>query len=213
MIMCKKLIYKMLDLLSVVLACFISFKLLRLKTVLIDKIFSLVVKKSLSKTGSNFFIKYPADILGEKYICVGDNFSSFGRLRIEAYDNHLENVYKPSIIIGDNVSINFDCHIGCVNRIVIGNNVLMASKIFITDHMHGEISAEALKTPPSLRKVISKGPVIIEDNVWIGEGVAIMPNVTIGKNSIIGANSVVTASIPPNSVAVGIPAKVLKTLV
>jgi acetyltransferase-like isoleucine patch superfamily enzyme len=78
--------------------------------------------------------------------------------------------------------------------------------------MHGEINAEALKTPPSLRKVISKGPVIIEDNVWIGESVAIMPNVTIGRNAIIGANSVVTASIPPNAVAAGIPARVIRIM-
>jgi len=78
--------------------------------------------------------------------------------------------------------------------------------------LHGEITAEALKIPPALREVVSKGPVIIEDNVWIGEGVAIMPNLTIGKNSIIGANSVVTSTIPPNSVAAGIPARVIKTL-
>ena len=210
--MLKKTVYILLDILSVTLAYFINIKLLRLKNKFVDRVFSLVVRKSLAKSGNNFSIQYPADIIGEKYICVGDNFNSFGRLRLEAYDKHLENQYEPSITIGDNVSINFDCHIGCVNRIVIGNNVLFASKIFITDHMHGEINAEALSTPPSMRKVISKGPVIIEDNVWIGEGVAIMPNVTIGRNSIIGANSVVTCSIPPNAVAAGIPARVIRIL-
>ena len=177
-----------------------------------NRIYSNILRRGFCATGETFRIDYPANILGERFITIGNNFSSFPRLRLEAYDRHLDNTYSPSIIFGDNVSINFDCHIGCVNRIVIGNNVLMASKIFITDHMHGEISAEALKTPPSLRKIISKGPVIIEDNVWIGEGVAIMPNVTIGKNSIIGANSVVTKTIPPNSVAAGIPARIIKTL-
>ena len=58
----------------------------------------------------------------------------------------------------------------------------------------------------------SKGPVIIEDNVWIGEGVVILPNVRIGKSAIIGANSVVNADVPANAVIGGIPAKIIRQL-
>jgi acetyltransferase-like isoleucine patch superfamily enzyme len=90
--------------------------------------------------------------------------------------------------------------------------VLLASKVFITDHYHGGIDSESIKIPPSTRIVQSKGPVIIEDNVWIGQGVAIMPDVTIGKNSIIGANAVVTKSFPPNSIIGGVPARLIKTI-
>jgi len=208
----RKMLYKLIDLISKLISKVISLKIIRLFGYTRNRIYSDILKQGFYVAGENFRIDYPANILGEKYISVGKNFTSFARLRLESYDRHLDNVYTPAIIIGDNVSINFDCHIGCVNRIVIGNNVLFASKIFITDHMHGEITAEALKIPPALREVVSKGPVIIEDNVWIGEGVAIMPNLTIGKNSIIGANSVVTSTIPPNSVAAGIPARVIKTL-
>lgn len=57
-----------------------------------------------------------------------------------------------------------------------------------------------------------KGDIIIEDNVWLCEGVIVLSNVRIGKNSIIGANSVVTKNIPENSIACGIPAKVVKNL-
>lgn len=169
-------------------------------------------KRNLKKCGHNFLIEYPIVSHGLKYISIGDNFNSFARLRLEAFDKHLDNTYTPEIIIGDNVSLNYDVHIGCVNKIVIGNNVLIASKVFITDHYHGNIGYEDLKTPPSLRKVISKGPVIIENNVWIGEGVAIMPNIRIGKNAIIGANAVVTKDIPENAVVGGIPAKIIKIL-
>lgn len=55
-------------------------------------------------------------------------------------------------------------------------------------------------------------PVRIEDDCWIGGGVTILPNVTIGKGSTVGAGAVVTKSIPPYSVALGAPAKVVKTL-
>jgi acetyltransferase-like isoleucine patch superfamily enzyme len=151
-------------------------------------------------------------ILGSQYIQIGENFLSFAGLRIEAYDKHMGNIYTPKIIIGNDVSLNYDCHIGSINRITIGNNVLMASKIFITDHFHGDINSNFLKTPPAKRIIFSKGPVIIEDNVWIGEGAAIMPNVKIGRNSIIGANAVVTNDIPPNCVAGGVPARVIRRL-
>ncbi|MBP1617531.1 MAG: putative acetyltransferase [Bacteroidetes bacterium] len=162
--------------------------------------------------GKGFRVEYPLRLLGGKDISIGNYFNAFGRLRLEAFDNHNGYKFSPEIIIGNNVSLNFDCHIGCINRIKIGDNVLIASRVSILDHSHGEISSEALGIPPSKRKIVSKGPIIIEDNVWIGEGAVILPNVIIGKNTIIGANSVVTKSFPANSVIGGIPAKLIKQL-
>lgn len=183
-------------------------KLRRIQNIL----YSAVLKTSFGKTGKKFYIEYPARILGAKYITIGENFSCFGRVRLEAHDFHNGDKFSPEIFIGNNVSINFDCHIGAINKIVIGNNVLFASKIFITDHYHGNTDVESLTIAPSYRPLKSKGEVIIEDNVWVGEGVAIMPNVRIGKNSIVGANSVVTKSFPENSVIGGIPAKLIKLI-
>jgi len=162
--------------------------------------------------GENAFIQFPLYLFGGKSIIVGKNFSSDQRLRLDTFENFLGDKFNPEIIIGDNVSIQKDCHIGAINKIVIGNNVLLASKVYISDHFHGEISLEALSLTPAKRRLFSKGPIIIEDSVWLGEGVVVLPNVTIGENSIVGANSVVTKSFPKNSVIGGNPAKLIRIL-
>jgi acetyltransferase-like isoleucine patch superfamily enzyme len=162
--------------------------------------------------GENVYLPNECIIKNPKYISIGDNFSSLNNLRIEAWDSYAGQDFSPEIIIGNNVIINTDCHIGCINRIVIGDNVLFASKVYISDHSHGEISAEALLIPPVQRKLFSKGPVIIGDNVWIGENVAILPGITIGANAIVGANAVVTRDVPANAVVGGNPARLIKQL-
>lgn len=162
--------------------------------------------------GIGAVVTEPYIVKNPEYITIGKNFSSLYNLRLEAITEYQGQKFNPEIIIGDNVCFNSDVHIGCIDRIVIGNNVLMASRIFIADSSHGEITNIALELPPLKRPLYSNGPVIIEDNVWIGVGVAILSGVTIGKNSIIGANAVVTKDIPPNCVAGGVPCKILKKI-
>lgn len=150
-------------------------------------------------------------IVGPQYVHVGDHFVAMDRTRIEALDRNRESVFSPIIRIGSNVNIQYDCHIAAVNRVEIGDNVLIGSKVYIADHSHGASTLDDMMLPPEMRKVISKGPVVIEENVWIGEGAAVLPNVRIGKNSIVGANAVVTKDVPPFSVVVGVPARVIKS--
>lgn len=188
-----------------------SHKLLSLCLGLRDTFYSGWVASGINTT-HKIKLEYPAVILGHSYIKIGKNFSSRARLRIEAYDKYLQESFSPAIIIGDHVCFNFDCHVGCIDKIVIKDNVLIGSRVLIIDHAHGDLTKEYLHIAPALRNLTTKGPVIIEENVWIGEGAAILPNVTIGANSIIGANAVVTKDIPANSIALGIPAKVYKTI-
>jgi hypothetical protein len=74
------------------------------------KFFKLVywhaLKRQLKQVGEGSFIEYPVVLLGEEYITIGKNFLSFARLRLEAFDRHLNNEYCPEIIIGDDVSMN-----------------------------------------------------------------------------------------------------------
>lgn len=117
-------------------------------------------------------------------------------------------VFEPLLIIGDMVCINRNVHIGCINRITIGQGTLIGSNVLITDHSHGD---KEYDLSPSSRPLYSKGPIVIGENVWIGENVCILPDVTIGDNCIIGAGSIVTKSIPCNSIVVGNPARVIKS--
>lgn len=171
-----------------------------------------VLKQRFKKVGKNFHMAKDYLVHNPQYIEIGNDFSTRERFRIEAWDSFGDQKFSPSIVIGDNVIFNTDIHIGCINKIEIGNNCLFASRIYITDHHHGEPTAAMLKLAPQHRPLATKGPVIIEDNVWVGEGVAIMPNVTIGTNSIIATNAVVTKDVPANCVVAGVPAKIIKQI-
>ena len=81
--------------------------------------------------------------------------------------------------------------------------------MLITDNAHGLFTEEDLSVPPRRRALVSKGPVIIEDNVWIGDKASVLPGVRIGKGSIIGANAVVTKDVPPHCMAVGNPVRII----
>ena len=168
------------------------------------------LKNNFKSIGDNFNLGKDFTVKNPKYIEIGNNLIAGERFRIEAWDTYGEHNFTPSIKIGHNVVFNTDIHIGCINSIQIGNNCLFASRIYITDHHHGEPTVQMLKLVPKDRPLISKGPVIIKNNVWVGEGVAIMPNVTIGENSIVATNAVVTKDVPPNCVVAGVPAKIIK---
>lgn len=153
-------------------------------------------------------IRFPIEIRGRKYIDFGANLTTGVGCRFEAFSKNP----TKRIIFGCNVQVNDYVHISAMERISIGNNVLMASHIYISDNSHGFYKGEHQSSPneaPILRSYYV-APVEIGDNVWIGEVVIVMPGVTIGKGCIIGANSVVTKSISSYCMAVGQPAKVIK---
>jgi Acetyltransferase (isoleucine patch superfamily) len=89
--------------------------------------------------------------------------------------------------------------------ITIGNDVMIAAHTIISSQTHDP-------NAPLFRETQIMKPVVIEDNVWIGSGAIILPGVHIGTGSVIGAGSVVTKDVPPGSVVVGGPSKVIRQL-
>ena len=154
-------------------------------------------------------IRFPIDIRGIKNIDFGKNITTGVGCRIEAFSEN----GSLCLFFGKNVQLNDYVHITASKSVKIGNNVLLASKIYISDTIHGsylgETNDSSPEIPPNERKLSFK-EVEIKDNVWIGEFVSVLPGVTIGKGTIIGANSVVSKDIPDYVIAVGIPAKPIK---
>ena len=172
------------------------------------KMFINLIRTKLTFSNARI-IRFPIDIRGKKYIQISKGFTTGIGCRIEAYP---KGNYK-TLFIGENFQMNDYVHITALESVKIGKNVLLASKIYISDCAHGSYSGDNNdsnpKTPPNNRPLFSE-PVVIEDNVWLGEFVSVLPGVMIGQGTIVGANSVVSKSLPPFVIAVGTPAKPIK---
>ena len=153
-------------------------------------------------------IRGPIYIRGRRNIDLGRGLTTGICARLDAFS---DNSNVKLLVFGDNVEINDFVHIAAIESVKIGDNTLIASRVFITDHGHGSFDSDLLenspKTRPSERPLFSKS-VSIGRNVWIGEQVCILPGVSIGDGAVIGAGSVVSRSVPAGCVAIGNPARV-----
>jgi maltose O-acetyltransferase len=108
--------------------------------------------------------------------------------------------------IGDAVFINYGCSISASQLVRIGDECSIGTHVIIMDNDFHEVDpARRTERPAS-------APIILEENVWLGARVIVLKGVTIGRGSVIAAGSVVTRSVPPFSVAAGVPARVIRSL-
>lgn len=167
----------------------------RLRDRLFNEVFSRLCGARISIVWSQ------VKIMGIAQISFGGTFSAGRGL-------WLQTIGEGRMSLGANINVSDWVHIGALDHVMIGAGCLLGSKVLITDHGHGSVADIAASAPlrPNARPLCSKGPVILEDNVWLGDAVVVLPGVRIGSNAIVGANSVVTRNIPSNTVWAGCPA-------
>jgi len=158
--------------------------------------------------GKGSVIDSPSYIYGGSSIDIGENVNVWRFGRIEAFSSDSSDK-KIKLTIGDRTTIHPFVHIGAALSVEIGKGCLIASNVYISDHDH---VFDLENKPPWKGGKLVVASVVIGDYVWLGEKVMVLKGVTIGANSIIGAGSVVTKNIPPNSIAVGVPAVVIRCM-
>ena len=179
-----------------------------------DKLFTLWIRPFLGHLGKNALIGRSSRLWGGggKHIAIGDNTIIQRHSILGCWTSYHDQTFSPSITIGNNCNIGEYCHITAINKIVIGDGLLTGRFVLISDNSHGGLSQEEAVIPPAARKLVSKGPVIIGNNVWIGDKATILAGVHIGDNAIIAANAVVTEDVPAHTMVAGAPATVRKRL-
>lgn len=167
-------------------------------------------KRKLKHSGKNIYICNKNLFEGLNNVSIGNNFTSKDGLWMATYNNFGNKSYNPEIIIGSDVHLSRNCHIGAINKIVISDNVLIGSNVLINDHSHG--NSNDFSACRAMLPLESKGGIFIGENTWICDNAIILGGVNIGKNCIIGANSVVTKSFGDGVMIAGNPAKIVKII-
>lgn len=168
------------------------------------------LKRYFKYLGENVRFDTIVELKGSEYISIGKETSFMKDLYLTAWSSYREKKFNPIIVIGEDCHFGAYCHITSSNSISIGNNCLTGKWLTITDNSHGLTDLNDLKEPPVERQLVSKGPVRIGNNVWIGDKVTILAGVNIGDGAVVAANSVVTKDVPAYSVVGGNPAKIIK---
>ena len=183
-------------------------------SILWRNLYSAYIRHQIRQCGELKLGSTQLHLFGLRYMEFGDQVEMHFNARVQCIDyfQPTDQHFKPRLILHDHVVVQAMCHIGCIDRVEIGEWSTMGARCYITDHTHGGTSREELLLPPRKRPLVSRGPVKIGKYVHLGEGVCVMPGVTIGDYSVIGAGAVVTHDIPPFSIAVGSPAKVIKQI-
>ncbi len=166
-------------------------------------IFWIIYKNSFHFLSRGALFNSPFRVDGSDRISVNDG-TSFQR-GAWLYCCGINNI-QANLSIGINSTFGYNNHITCVRSVTIGDFVLTANNVYISDNIHEyeDITKPIIHQPIKFKKAVEIG-----NGAWIGENVSII-GASIGRNSVIGANSVVTRDIPDYCVAVGAPAVVIR---
>lgn len=160
--------------------------------------------------GAHSAICFPHDtLMNERYIHIGSQTVIGPGVTLSAGMVPGQRCLSDRVVtIGDRCLIGRNSGIVGHLEIVIGDDVWTGHHVYLTDQNHGYDDPDV----PISRQVQPERPVKVGNGSWLGHGTVVLPGSTIGEHVVIGANSVVTGAIPPFSVAVGAPARVVATI-
>lgn len=164
-------------------------------------------KHQLGKLGKGVIIGKNVTLLNSKRIFVGDNVSIGAGSFFGPVAQYAGTTYDSKVIVGDNTIIGKNNSFAAIHGVIIGKDVLFAGNVHITDHSHGY---QDVNVPIKQQRLFSKGPVIIEDQCWLGFNCEVLSGVHIGRHSIVAARAVVTKDVPPYCIVAGNPAHIIK---
>ncbi len=160
----------------------------------------------LCEYGRHNLVDFGVKIVHPEYVSIGDNVVIHKDTLIHVAAK--EKVKgKPIVKIGNRVHLGFRCWIAARLDITIEDDVGIASNVTIQDYIH---SYEDITRPIKDQPLTGEAPIRIGKGSVLGANVMVLPGVTIGEHCMVGGNSVVTRDVPPYSVVVGNPARVVK---
>ncbi len=168
-----------------------------------SRAFSRAMASSFLSCGEGTRLVPPLEVYGPKHVSLGRNVhvgpgSWF----------YTANEYAR-LEIGDGTRMSGLCVLSAADRVTLGRDVLLGRNVYIADHSHGVELADVPVYEQELERI---EPVVIGDRAWLGQNVVILPGVTVGAGAVVGANSVVSVDVPPRTVVVGAPARVVREL-
>jgi lipopolysaccharide O-acetyltransferase len=166
--------------------------------------FSLLAGGAFAEFGAHSVVQPPVRLAGERRIAIGsDVWVGAG-----SWLQSLSDGDGVALRIGDGTSISGNVVISAARSVRLGKKVLLARGVYISDHIHNYGDTTKAVLDQGIGRI---EPVEIGDGAWLGENVVVCPGVSIGRGAVVGANAVVTEDVPDHSLAVGAPARVVRS--
>lgn len=168
------------------------------------RIHTILNRRRFGHWGVHSRLEAPSKLVQPQLITVGDNVYLGAYSWLNASDDRKDG--QPTLQIGDGTYIGRFSQINAWRDVVIGRNVLIGDRVFISDadHCFRDTSLPIIHQGDAF-----VGAVHLEDGCWVGIGAVILPGVTVGKNSVVAANAVVTRNVPDFAIVAGAPAKII----
>ena len=173
---------------------------------IVCKIRNTILFHGYGRIGRGTYIFKPMRVIEKKHIYIGDHCGILPQARLETVRSWKGTELQGVLRIGDHTTIEQCCHIIAADELIIGNDCVISSDVYISDCGHSleDMGTSIIQQPLFIKKTA------IGNGCFIGTGAKIMPGVTLGNCVVVGAGAVVTKDVPDYVMVTGVPAKPIK---